>query len=95
VAGGVEEGESAADAARREMIEEAGIRSDASLLPLDTIASVPASEFQERHLWGPDLYVVTERTFGVRLDGPAIALSGEHTECRWVTYGGGQAAEMG
>ncbi len=89
VAGGAEQGESAADAARREMMEEAGIPSAAPLLPLDTKASVPATEFHERDHWGSGRYVVTEHAFGVLLeDGQAITLSGEHTEYRWLPYEG-------
>jgi dihydroneopterin triphosphate diphosphatase len=87
VAGGAEQGESAEQAARREMMEEAGIPVDAPLVPLDAVASVPASQFQERALWGPDLYVVPERAFGVYLDeNQTIRLSSEHTEHRWLPY---------
>jgi dATP pyrophosphohydrolase len=87
VAGGAEQGESAEQAARREMMEEAGIPVDAPLVQLDAVASVPASQFQERDLWGPDVYVVTERAFGVYVDdNQAITLSDEHTEYRWVPY---------
>ncbi|HEY4403124.1 MAG TPA: NUDIX pyrophosphatase [Xanthobacteraceae bacterium] len=87
VAGGAELGESAMEAARREMAEEAGISVNARLLPLDAIGSVPACEFRERDLWGPDLYVVTEHAFGVCIeDGQAITISNEHTEYRWVSY---------
>ena len=87
VAGGAEQGETAEEAAGREMSEEAGIPADTPLMPLDTVASVPASEFRDRDLWGPDLYVVTQRAFGVRLhDAQAIILSREHTEHRWVPY---------
>jgi dATP pyrophosphohydrolase len=89
VAGGAEQGESAAEAARREMREEAGIPSAAPLLPLDAKASVPATEFHERDQWGPGRYVVTEHAFGVLLeDGQAITLSSEHTEYRWLPYEG-------
>jgi dATP pyrophosphohydrolase len=87
VAGGAEQGESAEQAARREMTEEAAIPVDAPLVALDAAASVPVSHFQERDLWGPDLYVVTERAFGVYVDDDrAITLSSEHTEYRWVRY---------
>src|SRR6185437_16006365 len=79
LAGGAEAGETAEQAARREMTEEAGIAADAPLIRLDATASVPADHFEARKLWGPDVYVVTEHAFGVRVaaDG-AIALSREH-----------------
>ncbi len=51
------------------------------------MASVPASEFRDRDLGGPDLYVVTEHAFGVCLDnGPTITLSSEHADYRWMSY---------
>ena len=87
VAGGAEQGESAEQAARREMTEESGIPSEAPLVPLDATASVPAVHFAESKTWGPDVYVVIERSFGVQVpDGHAIALSGEHSEYRWLRY---------
>jgi dihydroneopterin triphosphate diphosphatase len=87
LAGGAEAGESAEQAARREAREEAGIPADAPLIPLDAVASVPAAHFRDRHLWRPDLYVVTERAFGVRLDHRmVVTLSREHTDYRWVAY---------
>jgi hypothetical protein len=49
-------------------VEEAGIPVDAPLIPLDAVASIPATHFRDRHLWGPDLHVVTERAFGARLN---------------------------
>lgn len=87
VAGGVEQGESPEQAARREAMEEAGIPFKAPLIPLDAMASVPAYHFQDRDLWRPDLYVVLERAFGIHLtDDLTIVLSREHTEYRWVAY---------
>jgi dihydroneopterin triphosphate diphosphatase len=87
VAGGAEQGESAEQAARREMVEEAGIPADAPLVPLDAVASVPASQFQGRDLWEPNTYVVIERAFGVYLDqDQTIILSSEHVEYRWLPY---------
>jgi len=93
LAGGAEVGESAEQAAQREAMEEAGVPLDAPLIPLDAAASVPATQFRDRHLWGPDLYVVTERAFGVRLDhSVVITLSREHTDYRWVAYA--EAAQL-
>lgn len=87
VAGGAEDGESADQAARREAMEEAGTPPEADLIALDAVASIPAKHFAHRHLWAPDLYVVTERAFGMCLSGAGpISLSVEHTEYRWVSY---------
>jgi dihydroneopterin triphosphate diphosphatase len=86
IAGGAEQGETAEQAARREMFEEAAIPADAPLIPLDSVASIPASFFRDRHLWGPATYVVPQQAFGVELSGHAIVLSDEHTEFRWVPY---------
>jgi dihydroneopterin triphosphate diphosphatase len=87
LAGGAEDDESAEQAARREMTEEAGIPTDAPLVRLDATASVPKCEFAGHEAWGPDLYVVPERTFGVRIDADqALTLSHEHTEQRWLSY---------
>ena len=87
ISGGAELGETAEQAARREMAEEAQIPRDGALLPLDATASVPAAHFAARKTWGPDVYVVTERSFGIQVPhGHAIALSDEHSECRWLPY---------
>src|ERR1700681_3501952 len=76
VAGGVEQGESAEQAARREMVEECGISLNAPLIKLDAIASVPTIHFRETHLWGPNVYVIIEHAFGVWIeDGRAITIS--------------------
>ena len=83
----VEDDETPEKAARREMAEEAGIVGPARLLPLDAVASVPASEFAAHDEWGPDVYVVTEHCFGVEMpSGVEIMLSAEHVEFRWVCY---------
>ena len=86
IAGGAETGETVEQAARREMFEEAAIPGDALLMPLDSVASIPASFFRDRDLWGPMTYVVPQRAFGVELSRHEIVLSDEHTEFRWVPY---------
>lgn len=86
VAGGAEGGETAEDAARREMFEEAGIPATTPLLHLDAVASIPVHFFRDRHLWGPDTFVVPQHAFGVQLDDHLIVLSDEHAGFRWVPY---------
>lgn len=93
LAGGAEAGESSEQAARREMMEEAGIPPGAPLLALDSMATVPAFHFSERRSWGPDVYVVPERAFGVLLaEGQTIVLSREHADYRWVSCEDGMRA---
>ncbi|HUZ11696.1 MAG TPA: NUDIX domain-containing protein [Caulobacteraceae bacterium] len=88
VAGGVEVGESAEGAARRELHEEAGVAAPARWIALDSIASVPAEVFGAEHGWGPEVHVVLERAFGAELR-PAqhIRLSKEHSSHRWLSFG--------
>jgi dATP pyrophosphohydrolase len=86
ITGGAEAGETAEQAAGREMFEEAGIPAGTPLIPLDSVASIPVSFFRDRHLWGPGTYVVPQQAFGVQLSRHEIVLSDEHTEFRWVSY---------
>lgn len=88
VAGGAEDGESAEQAALREMMEETGLRVDVPLVALDTVASIPTYHFRDREAWGRDVYVVPERAFGAAIHhDAAIVLSREHSAYRWVAYG--------
>jgi dATP pyrophosphohydrolase len=86
ISGGGEEGESPLAAARREAFEEAGLAPDLDFLQLDTVDSIPATFYQDSHLWGDDVYVVPQYCFGVRADDQVITLSWEHTEYCWLPY---------
>lgn len=86
IAGGGEDAEEPEQAARREAFEEAGISEDAGLIRLDAMASIPATHFSERHLWGADVYVIPEYSFGVEVEGGEVYLSDEHKECVWLDY---------
>jgi len=86
IAGGGEDRETPVEAAHREAQEEAGIPLAASLLPLQASFTVPVTEFREGYRWGEDLFVVPVHCFGLRVDRPALALSHEHTEYRWLPY---------
>jgi len=86
VAGGGEGDETPLQAARRETCEETGLLPDAPFLQLDTVMPVPVTEFSASYLWGDDLYVIPQYTFGVMIGDDSIVLSREHTEYRWLTF---------
>jgi dihydroneopterin triphosphate diphosphatase len=87
VAGGAEAGETPHEAAIRELAEETGIAAPGQWIALDSIGSVPASVFRGDHGWGPEVYIVIERAFGVELSAShAIALSAEHAEYSWLSF---------
>jgi dATP pyrophosphohydrolase len=87
IAGGGEDKETPEQAARREASEEAGIPADADLLRLDSTASIPVIYFPEHHLWGTDVHVIPEYSFGIEVKEGTIRLSDEHSECEWLDYG--------
>jgi dATP pyrophosphohydrolase len=84
VAGGGEEGETPEQTARRETLEETGISADSALIRLDSMTTVPATEFGS--VWGESVLVVPEYAFGIQASTGEIKLSSEHTEYRWVDY---------
>ncbi|MFE4018669.1 NUDIX domain-containing protein [Streptomyces sp. NPDC059101] len=86
VAGGGEAGEAPLQAARREAAEEAGLAGDFEFIELDARATIPVVHVTGEFTWGPDVLVVPEFAFGVRVDSPELNLSGEHTEYRWFAF---------
>src|SRR5437588_2755888 len=86
IAGGGEADEEPEQTARREALEEAGIPKDACLIRLDSMASIPAVHFAERYLWGDEIYVIPEFSFGVEIQNKEVCLSGEHSTCEWLDY---------
>jgi len=86
ISGGVEDEEGMLDAAKRESCEEAGIENHCEFIKLDSIASVPATVFDCHLSWGPNVYVVKENSFGVRVKEKNLIISEEHTSYEWVTY---------
>lgn len=86
ISGGGEDDETPLEAAKRESFEEAKIPSNLDFFQLDNTNSVPLGFFKDRYLWGEDMYVVPEYSFGVDIGEHEIELSPEHSEYRWVTY---------
>jgi dATP pyrophosphohydrolase len=86
IAGGGEDQETPLEAARREACEEAGIPATCAFMALDSMESVPVTEFRNSHLWGEDVYVIPQYSFGVAAHDIQIMISHEHTEYGWFTY---------
>ena len=86
VAGGGEDDETPAQAAKREVSEEAGVHVD-DMVELKSMCCIPTDIFPKKHLynWPADTYVVPEYAFGFAC-ADEICLSGEHTECVWLSY---------
>lgn len=76
---------SAAQAALRELFEEAGIPATVPLYRLDTVSYLPSGLFAVHEAWGKDVVVCPMVHFAAPYDG-AIALSKEHTEAQWADF---------
>ena len=86
LSGGGEDDEQPEQTARREALEEAGIPQDATLIRLESIASIPATHFAHHHLWGDQTYVIPEFSFAIEVQNKEICLSDEHGACEWLDY---------
>ena len=86
IAGGGENSEKPLESAKREALEEAGISPKSEYIIFDSCNTVPVEGVTGEFIWGKDVYVIPEYTFGVKLDSDAITLSMEHMEYRWVSF---------
>lgn len=87
IAGGGEDfDESFLDSARREAFEEANIPFDSDYIELDSRTSIPVEHCAGGFIWGKDVYVVTEYSFGVSVSSDDLEISSEHKGYKWVTY---------
>jgi dATP pyrophosphohydrolase len=86
IAGGAEDQESAALAARREASEEAGLPSTTPMYQLQAMDTVPVVHFHGRDAWPEHLYVVPQFSFGADVSGLSLRISHEHKQLEWLTY---------
>ncbi|MET3728351.1 dATP pyrophosphohydrolase [Fictibacillus halophilus] len=86
IAGGGEKGENPEQAARREAFEETGLGEDCRLIQLDTVTSLPVEHVVGHFLWGEEVFVIPEYSFGLEVYNQRLNLSKEHTTYRWVSY---------
>ncbi|AMO33781.1 NUDIX pyrophosphatase [Lysinibacillus sphaericus] len=86
LAGGGEEGETPIESAKREAFEEAGITRDHPYIELDSMSSLPVEDVVGNFLWGEDVYVLKEFSFGVKVPTKDISLSKEHLHYKWLCF---------
>lgn len=88
VSGGVEDAETLADAARREVMEETGMTAKSPLYELDMVSGVEKSCFAAAVSWPATLYIVRKHFFAmdVSAETEALVLSAEHQEFGWLSY---------
>ena len=85
ISGGGEDDEMPMEAAKREAGEEVGISSKNKFFQLNSVATIPVEAIRG-FLWGKDVLVVPEHTFGVRVNDEKIDIKDEHTKYKWGTY---------
>ncbi len=84
IAGGGENQETPAEAARREAIEEAAISPSSVFEWLESTAAISVEHFVGRRSWDPALEAIPEYSFGVDVSDQRLRLSAAHTAVRWV-----------
>jgi len=86
IAGGGEDLETPAEAARREAWEEAGLPIHTSLHSLRAVAMIPATHFLAAPEWGTAVTEIPEHAFAIRTPDGIVHLSAEHSEVAWLPY---------
>ncbi|MBY7121389.1 MULTISPECIES: NUDIX hydrolase [Bacillus] len=86
IAGGGEDGETPIESAKRETFEEAGIIRECPYIKLDSVSSLTVEYVVGEFLWGEDVYVIKEFSFGVKVPTKNIKLSKEHFKYKWLCF---------
>lgn len=84
--GGEDFDDSILESAKREALEEANISQDSEYIQLDSRTTIPVVNVGGKFLWGDDVLVIDEYSFGVRVDEGSLQISKEHKNYRWVSY---------
>ncbi len=85
ISGGGEDGETPIEAMRREAYEEALLDKNLPYIRLSSITTIPAVNIRGL-IWGEEIVMIPEFTFGVEVSSKEFQISDEHTECGWFTY---------
>ncbi len=85
IAGGGEEGETPLKTTKREANEEAGISPESKIIQLSSVASIPV-EYISGFMWGEDVLVIPEFTFGIELTSKTMKIGHEHSMYKWFNY---------
>lgn len=67
IAGGGEDGEVPIESAKREAFEEARITRECPYIQLDSVSSLSVEDVVGGFLWGEEVYVIKEFSFGVKV----------------------------
>ncbi|MED1866047.1 NUDIX pyrophosphatase [Fictibacillus nanhaiensis] len=86
IAGGGEMGENPEQSARREALEETGLGEGCRLIQLDSVTSLPVVHVVGHFLWGEEVLVIPEYSFGLEIYDQTLNISKEHTAYKWVSY---------
>lgn len=84
ISGGVEDDEGLIDTVKREVFEETGIVVS-DIIELSSVSSIPVIDVVGDYIFGSDVYVIPEYSFGVECSGD-IVLSFEHKDYKWMSY---------
>lgn len=85
IAGGGEKGETPLKSAKREAFEEAGISAIHKFIKLDSISSIPVEAIGGA-IWGKNILVIPEYSFGVEVKTKNIRIKNEHSAYKWMNY---------
>jgi dATP pyrophosphohydrolase len=85
IAGGGEDGETPHQTAIREAHEEAGVSLNSKIIQLSSVCAIPVVAISG-FVWGEDVLVIPEYSFGVELMSEDIVLSNEHLQYEWLSY---------